>query len=130
MSDYERNKVIRLRTTVEELNVNDIWDLKEKYPNLFTLQEYKKNKQPYFEIAPTEEPFIDYVLFHSYGEENSDWGRVRSLTENEVSKYIPIFQQILPNVKEEQLRYIDYCYYNCCEAPNYFDEYDEFLQEI
>lgn len=133
MSDYSRSKVVRLKATLEELGVSDIWDIENKFQDLFSSEcytEYKKSKKPYFEIAPTEEPFIDLVLFHSYGEECNDWGRTRELTEKELEKYIPIFQQILPTVKKEQLRYVDYCFYNCSEAPDYFDEQDDFFDEI
>lgn len=132
MSDYSRSKVVRLKVTEEQLGVSSIWDLEDIHKDLFSAEcytEYKKNRKPYFEIAPTEETFVDYVLFHSYGEECDDWGRTRELTEKELEKYIPIFQQILPTVKAEQLRYVDYCFYNCCEAPDYFDE-DEFFEEI
>lgn len=132
MSDYSRSKVVRLKATLDELGISDIWDIENKFPDLFLSEcytEYKKSKKPYFEIAPTEQPFIDFVIFHSYGEECDDWGRTRELTRNELAKYIPIFQQILPTVKAEQLRYVDYCFYNCCEAPDYFDE-DEFFEEI
>ena len=119
MSDYSRSKVVRLKATLEELEVKD------KFPNLFGNSDVGM-----FEIAPTEEAFIDYVLFHSYGEECDDWGRTRELTEKELSRYIPIFQQILPTVRKEQLRYVDYCFYNCTEAPDYFDEQDDFFDEI
>lgn len=132
MSDYSRSKVVRLKATLDELGISDIWDIENKFPDLFSSEcytEYKKSKKPYFEIAPTEQPFIDFVIFHSYGEECDDWGRTRELTKNELAKYIPIFQQILPTVKAEQLRYVDYCFYDCCEAPDYFDE-DEFFEEI
>lgn len=132
MSDYRRSKVVRLKATLDELGISDIWDIENKFPDLFSSEcytEYKKSKKPYFEIAPTEQPFIDFVIFHSYGEECDDWGRTRELTKNELAKYIPIFQQILPTVKAEQLRYVDYCFYDCCEAPDYFDE-DEFFEEI
>lgn len=127
MSDYSRSKVIRLKASLEELGVSDIYDVEDKYPELFTKEcytEYKKNEKPYFEIAPTEEPFIDYVLFHSYGEECGDWGNARYLSEEELNKFLPLFQQILPTVTPEQLRYVDYCFYNCTEAPDYFDEED------
>ena len=127
MSDYSRNKVVRLRATEKKLGVEDIWDMEEKYKELFT---NTRDGKPYFEIAPTEEIFVDYVLFHSYGEECDDFGRTRKLTESELEKYIPIFQQIYPNVTGDDLRYVDYCFYNCSEAPDYFDDVDEFYDEI
>lgn len=125
MSDYCRNKVVRLKASEDRLGVKDIWDLATKYPDLFTLSRDKK-----FEISPTESNFVDYVLYSSYGEECGDFGRTRRLSEKEVEKYIQIFKQICPDVKAEDLRYVDYCWYNGCEAPDYFDEADEFYDEI
>lgn len=117
MSDYERYKVVRLKTSLENLGVESLWDLEEKYQDLFGIGDVGK-----FEMAPTEEVFIDFVLYHSYGEECGEWGCARKLSEKELEKYIPIFKQIYPNVTKENLRYVDYCFYNCSEAPNYFEE--------
>ena len=58
MSDYSRSKVIRMRTT------KDCYELEEKFSELFGINETNK-----FKVAPTEEPFIDYVLEYSYGED-------------------------------------------------------------
>lgn len=122
MSDYSRSKVIRMKATKEELGVSRVYDLEDKYPELFGISDVGK-----FETAPTEEEFIDYVLYHTYGEECGDFGFVRELTEKELEKYIPIFQQIYPEVTKDNLRYVDYCFYNCSEAPDYW-EIDEGLE--
>lgn len=122
MSDYSRSKVIRMKATKEELGVSRVYDLEDKYPELFGISDVGK-----FETAPTEEEFIDYVLYHTYGEECGDFGFVRELTEKELEKYIPIFQQIYPEVTKDNLRYVDYCFYNCSEAPDYW-EIDEELE--
>lgn len=124
MSDYERNKVVRLKASLENLGVESLWDLEEKYQDLFGIGDVGK-----FETAPTEEPFIDFILYHSYGDECGEWGRARRLTDKELEKYIPIFKQIYPTVTSENLRYVDYCFYNCSEAPDYFDE-DDFFDEV
>lgn len=125
MSDYCHSRVVRLKATEEQLGVKSIWDMEDKYPELFGNSDVNK-----FEIAPTEEPFVDYVLYYTYGEESDDWGRTRTLSDKELDKYLPIFRQIYPEVKSENLRYVDYCFYNCSEAPDYFDDGDDFYDEI
>ena len=116
MSDYCREKVVRMKVTREQLGIDSIWDMEDKYKELFGNGDIGK-----FEIAPTEEEFIDYLIDYCYGEECGDWGRVRKLTEKESAKYIEIFKQIYPDVKADDLRYVDFCWYNCSEAPDYFD---------
>ena len=113
MSDYSRSKVIRCRIK-SEWNL-DVWDLESAYPNKFKFPCLNA-----FEVAPTEEPFIDYVLFHSYGEESGDFGFTRKLEIEEIEQYLPLFKEIIPNCTSDDLRYVDYCFYNCTEAPDYF----------
>lgn len=126
MSDYCRHKVVRMKVNLESLGVSSLWDIEDEYEDLFGNGDVGK-----FDIAPTEEDFIDYVLYRSYGEECGEWGKIRKLTEKESEKYVEIFQQIYPNVKPEDLRYVDFCWYNCSEAPDYFDEAsDDFYDEI
>lgn len=126
MSDYCRCKVIRLKVSPAQLNVESLWDLENKFPELFKFTNGKG-----FEVAPTEKDFIDYLLSSTYGEENSDFGRVRKLTEKEFLKYLPLFKILYPEVTIEDLRLVDYCWYNCAEAPDYFDEStDNFYDEI
>ena len=112
MSDYCIEKVLRY-----PINESP-WDIEDKCPSLF-------NKElPSFQVAPTESDFIDYVLESDYGHDSGDWGRNRALSENEKAKYLPIFQQILPNINMDEVRLVEYCWYNCTEAPDYYDEED------
>lgn len=121
MSDYCREKV--LRYPVNE----DPWDIEMKYSNLFAT--YKG--LPSFQVAPTDSGFIDYVLESDYGCDSGDWGRNRALSENEKVKYLPIFQQIFPDINMNHVRLVEYCWYNCSEAPDYYDEEDnDFNKEI
>lgn len=123
MSDYCHNKVIRMKVTPQQLGLDDVWDLEQIHKDLF---DFKKN-EPYMEIAPTKESFIDYVLSHTYGKECGEWGNARRLYMKEIEEYLPIFKKIYPNCTADDLRYVDYCWYNCSEAPDYFetDESDE-----
>lgn len=130
MSYYCHQKVLRIPVTLEDLNMSDSddlsWDLEEKYPELF---DYGTPKM--FQIAPTEELFLDYVLQYDCDYESGDWGKTRKLYASEQDKYRPIFQQILPNINMSRVRLVEFCWYNCSEAPNYYDLVeDKFYVEV
>ena len=109
MSDYCREKV--LRYPINE----DPWNIETKYSSLFG------GRLPNFQVAPTESNFIDYVLESEYGTSIGDWGRNRELYQEEKDKYRPIFEQIFPNIDMNKVRLVEYCWYNCSEAPDYYD---------
>lgn len=116
MSDYQHEKVIRCKVDLKRLKIEDIFDLENLYPNLFG---YGSINQ--LNVAPVEElEYIDYVLYNEY-DNAGEFGYTRYLTEDEQEKYLPIFKQIFPDVKVDDLRAVDFCWYNCCEAPLYFD---------
>lgn len=130
MSDYCHQKVLRIPVTLEELNMSDSddlsCDLEEKHPELF---DYGTPKM--FQIAPTKELFLDYVLQYNYGYESGDWGKTRGLYASEQDKYRPIFQQILPNIDMSKVKLVEFCWYNCSEAPDYYDSVkDKFYDEV
>lgn len=130
MSDYCHQKVLRIPITLEELNMpesDDLrWDLEEKYSELFS---YGTPRM--FQIAPTEEFFLDYVLEYDYDYDSGDWGKTRELYVSEQDKYRSIFQQILPNVDMSKVRLIEFCWYNCSEAPDYYEPVkDKFYDEV
>lgn len=121
MSDYCREKV--LRYPVNE----DPWEIEDKYSNLFTT--YKG--LPSFQVAPTDSNFIDYVLESDYGCSYGDWGKNRALSDNEKDKYKKVFEQIFPDIDMNKVRLVEYCWYNCSEAPDYYDkESDDFSKEV
>ena len=127
MSDYVHNKVIRMRidenVLKEKFGVVDKYDLEfiKEFKDLFSWNKPDGSKKAYMEIAPTEEDFLDYVIYTTYGDESSDFGLVRYLTDEEALKYLPFFKRINENVTKEDLRFVDFCWYNCCEAPDYFE---------
>ena len=127
MSDYVREKVLRIPVTLEELGVDDIYDAESKHAELFN---YHMKNSDYFQISPTTNLFLDYVLEHKYGADG-EYGKVRDLYDSEKAKYLPIFQQILKNVDIKKVRLVEYCWYNCSEAPNYYDYADDsFYNEV
>ena len=120
MSDYRYMRVIRCKMDMNKMGVSSIWDLEDKFPELFDI-----NLPRYFEKAPVEEEnYLDYVLESkvSYGE---DWGKSRYLTDNEAVKYLALFSQIYPDVRKEDLRAVEFCWYDCSEAPLYFNAVEE-----
>ncbi len=126
MSDYCKEKVIRYRISAKDLGVNKLYDLEDKYSDIFESSEIGK-----FQVAPTEEEFIDYLLDYSYGEEYGDYGKVRKLYDSEIVKYTEIFKNIISVINPNDFRLVEFCWYNSSEAPSYFDETeDEFYKEV
>ena len=126
MSSYEHNKAVRMRFNAEKFKVNDAWDMEEKFPELFGLAQVGK-----FDVVPTDEDYyIDYLLFHNH-DDCSEYARCRMLSETEQEKYVELFKQICDDVKGTDLRYVDYCWYNCSEPPDCFEISDDsFYDEI
>ena len=130
MSTYVREKVLRI--PFNKLNMGDInnvlaqkyedyeddysFYLENAFPDIFSYGTKHK-----FQIAPTVEGFIDYVLEKEW-DANGEYGITRALTDNEKEKYRPKFAQIDPNINMDFVRLVDFCWYNSCEAPDYYDE--------
>lgn len=137
MSDYVKYKVLRKPLTssaVDELAkrvateleqtedyVKDdlTWCTERAFPELFSYGECGK-----FMFAPTCDTFLDYVIDHEYGAEG-EYGKIRDLYEGEKAKYLSVFQKVLPDTDMEDVRLIEYCFYNCCEAPDYYELKDD-----
>ena len=123
MSDYCRQKVLRYPVDTNP------WDIEENNPDLFSCV-----KTPAFQVAPTEKSFIDYVLEDEYGAYCGDYGKVRELSENEKAKYKAIFEQVIPDVDMNKVHLVEYCWYNCSEAPDYYEvndaTTDSFYKEV
>lgn len=141
MSTYVREKVLRIPR--HKLNFAHIFrKLEEKFPNedimddlgfyvesalsdLFDYGEVGK-----FQLSPTDEPFIDYVLDYEY-DADGEYGKTRELTDNEKKKYLSVFQKIDPEINMDFVRLVEFCWYNGCEAPDYYDETkDDFYNEV
>ena len=122
MSTYVREKVLRI--PLEKLNIQftrddweDIhWAVEHKFPNLFDYARIGK-----FQIAPTVTDYIDYVLDYEY-DADGEYGKTRALYECEKDKYRSAFQQIDKNVDMNYVRLVEFCWYNGCEAPDYYDD--------
>ena len=131
MSTYVREKVLRiplekLNLTFTEDEMDDLsWSIEKRFPDIFSYA-----KEGKFQTAPTESLFIDFVLDYEC-DADGEYGKTRSLTENEKRKYISMFQKIDPEVNMDFVRLVEFCYYNGCEAPDYYDHMnDPFYDEV
>lgn len=139
MSDYVRIKALRIPR--DKLDLEHIYarlrqededyecDLNEYleslFPELFNYREIGK-----FCSAPTEGDFIDYVLDYEYGA-YGEYGKTRALYDTEKAKYLSVFQKLDPNVNMDFVRLVEFCWYNCSDAPDYYDDVnDPFYDEV
>lgn len=141
MSTYVREKVLRI--PMERINTSYLtnviaqkfpnedceddfsWYLERAFPDLFDYATIGK-----FQTSPTETPFFDYVLDYEY-DADGEYGKVRTLYDSEKAKYLPVFQQLDPNVNMDDVHLVEFCWYNGCEAEDYYDEAnDPFYDEI
>lgn len=122
MSDYLHSKVVRLPLPKEILSKYDDCEIDDYLKEL--LGELWRNKEKNsFDLTYTYGGvyYIDWVYYSTYGEESSDYGFVRMLTENELNVIKPYFDKLGIEYKDDDLRVVDYCYYNACEPPSYYD---------
>ncbi len=124
MSDYVHNKVVRLpfpNEIKERCESNDVWDC-EPYLKELLGELWDNRKKNHFTLECTDSGYyIDWVYYSTYGEESGDWGNVRLLTQQELNVIKPYFDKLGVNYKDEDLRVVDYCYYNSCEPPDYYN---------
>lgn len=66
--------------------------------------------------------YIDYILYDEYGVSSGEFESVRALTQNEDKKYIEIFKKAVSDIKQNELRYVDYCYYNGVDEPTVWEQ--------
>lgn len=141
MSTYVREKVLRI--PVHKMNfAHVVRKLEEKYPDDDVMDDlgfYLENVLPdlfgygdrnKFQLAPTREPFIDYVLDYEY-DCDGDYGKIRELYDSEKEKFAPMFHKIDPDMNMDYVRLVEFCWYNGCEAPDYYDlQQDPFYKEL
>ena len=121
MSDYRYMKVIRCKMNMVKIGVKTLWDLEDKFPDLFDM-----SLPSYFTKAIVEEEnYLDYVIKSEISYDGGNWGKTRYLTKKEADKYLTLFSQIYPDVRKEDLRAVEFCWYDCSEAPLYYDVNEE-----
>ncbi len=129
MSDYRHEKVLRVPCQkygiCVDLDKEDPYDFEYEHQELF-------RGLPGFRFSPTDTLFLDYCLF-SKCDDYGEGGKTRSLYQNEKKKYLPIFQQLIPDIDMDDVRLVEYCWYDGTEAPDYYDEttfHDDFYDEV
>jgi hypothetical protein len=132
MSDYVKEKVLRIpfeKTGWDEFEgdycrARDYFEY--EYPDLFDYSTKGK-----FQFAPTDENYIDYVIDVDRDAYEGEYGKIRDLLPSEKEKVYKLFEQIMPNADFSAIRVVEFCWYNCCEAPDYYDYSDDaFYKEI
>lgn len=129
MSTYVREKVLRIPFEKMGLNPDEYDDvgmeLEEQFAGLFDYGEVGK-----FQFAPTDTWYIDYVLDYEW-DADGEYGKTRALTEREKAAFDSVFRNIYPDVNMDDVRLVEFCWYNGTEAPDYYDEEnDSFYDEI
>ena len=141
MSTYVREKVLRIpmdkidlsfitqqmqmKHPEDDLDDDFTYYLEDTFPSLFDY-----GKENMFQIAPTEDSFIDYLLEKEWDCEGS-YGKVRDLYDSEKEKFKPIFQQLDPYINMDYVRLVEFCWYNGGDAPSYYDlTKDPFYKEL
>ena len=132
MSDYVRNKQVLYPVTkelLEKLNCDDAYDLEERFSagSKFTVEGFVD-----YGGTGNYNKYLAYELSSTYGEESGDFGRSRFLRSSEQEKYKKLFGEVIPEdlIDPSLFKYVDYCYYNCCECDDYYIKKDSFEDEI
>lgn len=119
MSDYVRKKCVRFKipqNIIDKFKNEDEWlgdlllkeyNVKENYhtKNDFTINSglnYENDEYEYF---------LDYQLDYEYGA-SGDFENVRLLTDAEFEKYARMFAKYFNEIGRDELRLVEYCYYN------------------
>ena len=132
MSDYVRHTQVLYPVTkelLEKLNCDDAYDLEERFSagSKFTVEGFVD-----YSGTGNYNKYLAYELSSTYGEESGDFGRSRFLRSSEQEKYKKLFGEVIPEdlIDPSLFKYVDYCYYNCCECDDYYVKKDSFEDEI
>lgn len=117
MSDFVHNQGYIYPITNEEYEKLD-----EKIFNL-------KAKGYHLEVFDGQKGLNRYLVFltyHSYGKKHDNFGSSRPCTEFEIKRHIKKFQDVLcKEIDKNKLKYIEYCWYNCSECFDYYEEEED-----
>lgn len=134
MSCYCKMKVLRIPYEPEAWGWKDLdpdeesWEYVEKHFSEDVFDPYG-TKLHTFRFAPTESPFVDYILEYD-DDSDGEYGKVRELYNSEEDRYRDIFQQ-LGTIDMDKVRLVEFCWYNATDAPDYYDiESDPFYDPV
>lgn len=95
---------------LEKFQLKDSYDTE----NDFTINDgydYDNRKEDYF---------LDYQLEYEYGA-SGDFESVRLLTDTEFQKYSRMFAKYFNEIGRDELRLVEYCYYNGVDEPSVYE---------
>ena len=134
MSCYCKMKVLRIPYEPQEWGwrnfdpQEDSCEYVEKHFSEDVFDPYGR-KLHTFRFAPTESPFVDYILEYD-GDSDGEYGKVRELYNSEKDKYRNIFQQLGP-IDMDKVHLVEFCWDNATDAPDYYDiESDPFYDPV
>ncbi len=132
MSDYVRKKQVLYPVTkelLEKLNCYNIYDLEDRSPlgSNFIIEGFVD-----YSGTKNYNQYLAYELDSDYGVESGEFGRSRFLKPSEQEKYKKLFSEVIPEdlIEPSLFKYVDYCWYNCCEADDYYVKKDSFEEKI
>ena len=131
MSDYVRNKQVLYPITKDLLDRMGL-DEDSFEDKLFPADNLKMEYFVDYSGTGDSNYYLAYELYSDYGEESGEFGRSRFLKPSEQEKYKKIFSKAIPEefIDPSLFKFVDYCYYNCCEADDYYVKKDSFEEEI
>lgn len=117
MSDYSHNKGIIYplpKMTEEE---RDKLEFSLKAPFSYEAFEGRNNNINHY---------LFFSLYHTYGQRSDNFGSSRKCTAKEIAQYAPMFAEVLgKEIDTDKLKYIEFCWYNCCECQDYYEDEPE-----
>ena len=122
MSSYIYKKAIRYKLSNDE--AKDYLDNGFFDNNIIKKIGLKDNFE--FDIAydfnkDEEVVYLDKVYEKQYDEVCEDFGKSRMLTDKEIVCHLQDFWIFNSNIKPNDLRAVEFCYYNGVDEPAYFD---------
>lgn len=113
MSDFVHNQGYIYPITNEEYKKLD-----EKYIDL----EAKGYDLEVFDGQKGLNRYLVFLTYHSYGKKHDNFGSSRPCNQQEIYYYASKFREILGEIDTAKLKYIEYCWYNCSECFDYYEE--------
>lgn len=128
MSDYVRRKVIRypLDDFYKKMKFDDEYELEELFKKIDNNFDAYSSALDTFALENTygnhkSHIYLDYILNFDYGSDMGDYGIAYDLTEEQKGKWEEKFGKYLKDIDKDKFRLVEYCYYNGCDCPDYYE---------